>query len=571
MRNISRMASLECSIGLALLVSSTLVGLARDGFAADGWSYTRMNTTPLGSSPGGVWLPAINNAGQVVYASEEEIEPGSWREGIHVSDGVSDQTVLEFIGPRGSLLVSRLGLDDSGNVAFLGRIPGEAGTLDQLYRVGAGQAVRIPIDLPEFVYRAGADLNEMNELALLRWTFGGDNQILIRRIESSGPFQDRSANMIFNYSPPEAPALNDAGDIAFFIGEQGSGIPGFYRIRYQLWRRATENVEEYTLSTPEGANAPAGEAGFNNLRFASSIALGPSLSGRLLFWAPTGVDGVMPGVVALIDTNEPGSAISQLAPGSSMSNNNVVAFAGAETGSGTDGIFVRSPSGETIPVVRSGESVLEGSGPVGSFPLANDILRTRSLNEQGQLTFLGVFDGVWQVVRAEAAPGLLPDLPVLPDPEDYLPGGGWDLGRGQCGGVSRCWFDPPLAVGYRFTIAESSAGAIADVTIPAPLPQGDALFAAEFNGVTVPLVAGTPLDFSVHTNEPVREFVITGIDEAETLDAEDPTAFVTGLTFAAGSSPDLRFSMVPVPEPGIALGSLAGLFWLRALGRRRPR
>ena len=44
----------------------------------------------------------------------------------------------------------------------------------------------------------------------------------------------------------------------------------------------------------------------------------------------------------------------------------------------------------------------------------------------------------------------------------------------------------------------------------------------------------------------MREFRISGIDPGEAIDPEDPTVFVTGLTFTDDVSEDLRFTMVPV-------------------------
>lgn len=547
----------------ALLVS---VGNPSPVRAAEGWTFTVLNQATLDQT--GAVLPALNNAGQAAYVAAEQISPGTWRRGIHVSNGTLDQTLLEFEGEAGSFVVFGLGLDDSGNVAFVGRTPNESAAGTQLYRVTAGQAVRVPIDLPEFVFKANGDLNEAGELALLRWTSGGDNEIRLRRVDSANLFADRSAAIDFNFSPPESPTINDAGDVGFFIGEQGASLPGFYRLRYRLWRRSTESLEDYTLASPGEAIAPLGESGFNDQRFASTIASRPDLSERLLFWVPSGVEGLTPGVTALIDTEEPNGLISHLNPGTSLSNNNVVAFSGIESSSGEPGIFVRDPVGQLIPVVRTGEVPVDGSGPVGGLGSAGPILGTRSMNDRGQLAFVASLSGQNYLLRADALPGLLPDRPILPDPGDFLEGGGWLLGRGNCGGTAFCWFDPPVVNGYRFAIEASDVGAFAGVIVPAPLPGGDALFTALFNGVSAPLTAGTTLSFSAFTAEPVREFFILGIDDTESLDPDDPTAFVTGLVFAPGSSANLRFAM---PEPATSAGWIAGISWFAALARRRRR
>jgi hypothetical protein len=52
--------------------------------------------------------------------------------------------------------------------------------------------------------------------------------------------------------------------------------------------------------------------------------------------------------------------------------------------------------------------------------------------------------------------------------------------------------------------------------------------------------------FSSFTPNPVRAFTISDIDTAEALDPDDPAAFVTGLTFAAGTDESVSFTMTPI-------------------------
>lgn len=99
-----RSAIRSVAIAVSTLTATSLVlGTSGDAFAAEGWTYTLINTAPLGAATGS-WRPTINNVGQSVYFSVEETVPGSgiWREGIHLSDGVTDQTLLEFTGASGS-------------------------------------------------------------------------------------------------------------------------------------------------------------------------------------------------------------------------------------------------------------------------------------------------------------------------------------------------------------------------------------------------------------------------------------------------------------------------------------
>jgi hypothetical protein len=84
--------------------------------------------------------------------------------------------------------------------------------------------------------------------------------------------------------------------------------------------------------------------------------------------------------------------------------------------------------------------------------------------------------------------------------------------------------------------------------IPAPLPDGDGAFTVEFNGGSAALVAGQLFDFETFVPGGVNSFRITGIDLGEALDPDDPTAFVTGLTFASGASEHASFTMVPIVE-----------------------
>jgi hypothetical protein len=87
------------------------------------------------------------------------------------------------------------------------------------------------------------------------------------------------------------------------------------------------------------------------------------------------------------------------------------------------------------------------------------------------------------------------------------------------------------------------------VAIPAPLPGGDALFSVEFGGQSFPLNAGEVFRFTDVTPAGVASFRITGIDVEESLSPDDPTAFVTGLTWIGDPQQvPVSFTMIPIVE-----------------------
>ena len=184
--------------------------------------------------------------------------------------------------------------------------------------------------------------------------------------------------------------------------------------------------------------------------------------------------------------------------------------------------------------------------------------------------------------------GALPDDPLLPGGiiigENGVPEFQFDVNIDEdgLGGVFPIFIDPVIAVGYDYT----STINVASVLIPDPLPNGDSEFELVIPGVgTFALTAGTAFDLTTLDPAGFGAFTIQGIDTTELLDPNDPTAFVTGLTFVGGSAattPVASVTMTPitlnvptggtagVPEPHIAwlfgLG-LAGLM-ARRYGRR---
>lgn len=156
-----------------------------------------------------------------------------------------------------------------------------------------------------------------------------------------------------------------------------------------------------------------------------------------------------------------------------------------------------------------------------------------------------------------------PENPILPDGS----GPPWELPpivviEGQV-----VYIDPEVAVGYDY---EVSGPTIASVILP---NIGDGLF-------DLYLWNGTEFAFDSIVNAGVEHslggvdrFRILGIETSAGVDPNDPTAFVTGLTFSADGTVDLRMTPISanvseVPEPSSLV--LLGIGMLvTAAGRSR--
>lgn len=166
--------------------------------------------------------------------------------------------------------------------------------------------------------------------------------------------------------------------------------------------------------------------------------------------------------------------------------------------------------------------------------------------------------------------GLFPADPLLPDGGN--PTDGWLFEPIIVEGAPT-WFDLEVAIGYEYVLNDGPN--VASVTLPGGL--GDDLYDPWlFDAIAGDWVdSGTDLAAGVeHTFAPggTTRFRILGIKVKAALDPEDPTAFVTGLTFAGGGPLELVMTpisatVVPLP-PGIVLAApaLAALVWG---GRRR--
>ena len=257
------------------------------------------------------------------------------------------------------------------------------------------------------------------------------------------------------------------------------------------------------------------------------------------------------------------------ANGVGLNNFNRVSFV-AELGDGSEGIWVGDLSGDPARIaVPEGTIEFTNGNSMQIIGLANDVTAhgTNTFNDLGEIAVIAhgtliTPDGTPRtstksLFLAVPEPGLEPGNPILPDPEDVLDDGFrfrvrcWTAWFGEFEGICpeitlRTNYDPPVAIGYTFEFDAESIGAFASVLIPAPLPGGDAEFTLEVGSASTTLMAGSAVDFDSFAEGPVRRFQITGIDVAESLNPDNPQAFVTGLTFEAGTEESATFTMLPI-------------------------
>lgn len=232
----------------------------------------------------------------------------------------------------------------------------------------------------------------------------------------------------------------------------------------------------------------------------------------------------------------------------SINNLNEVVFT-ASLASGGDGVWVGDVSGrDATPLFGrndSGQAVLPDGRTVAIAPF-----QAHAMNDRGQIVLAGFLDGGYAVIRADPRPGVSPGNPIIPGPGDLLPEGGWRFracfwGFSSSPVRSGCSIDPPVAVGYAYTMTSGPAR-FASVQIPAPLPNGDREFTVDVGGTLYTLRAGQRFVFTDLDPAGVTSFRILDISTAEALDPEDARAFVTTLGFEGAREPASEFTMVPI-------------------------
>ena len=179
--------------------------------------------------------------------------------------------------------------------------------------------------------------------------------------------------------------------------------------------------------------------------------------------------------------------------------------------------------------------------------------------------------GLWTfAVRNGNTPGSEPSNPLMPVATEA--GFAFDF---NVQANTRVFIDPEVAVGYDYTITGGAAGqSFASVLISTNVGDGQySLWLWDGSSFVQTAMLGTneAYDFGVGG---VTRFSIRGIETTANLDPNNPTAFVTGLTFTqtgAVSMTQLPITVTAVPEPEPAAMMLLGLGVLGAWTRRSKR
>ena len=128
------------------------------------------------------------------------------------------------------------------------------------------------------------------------------------------------------------------------------------------------------------------------------------------------------------------------------------------------------------------------------------------------------------------------------------------------------WFDPDVSTGYTYTAGNS--GQFASVTAPTLLSVNDddgyLITITNPSGVEhkEALMAGQTFDFPF----PVSTFTLTGINEDLMLDPTDPTAFVTGVSFADPGSYTITQAAIVTSTTSVPTPSTIAIFLLSLVG-----
>jgi hypothetical protein len=163
---------------------------------------------------------------------------------------------------------------------------------------------------------------------------------------------------------------------------------------------------------------------------------------------------------------------------------------------------------------------------------------------------------IWGVNYIQGVSPTTPLLPTTITPGSNIVGFSVPVIAGGFGTTDPVYIDPVIATGYDFAVTGTK---FRSVLIPAPLPHGDASFELQFDGHSVPLLAGTAYDFSALEPGGVTAFSIRGIDPSEMLDPTNPLAFVTGLIFTDAGIANVTMTPVPEPSSTVLCGAAAAV------------
>lgn len=220
---------------------------------------------------------------------------------------------------------------------------------------------------------------------------------------------------------------------------------------------------------------------------------------------------------------------------------------------------------------------LSGPGLVGWDGLSSLPLVSNLTLDQAEFDIANGNTWYWNTLNAltfEAIVlGLTAENPLMPVFDDPTSGFVFDITAED---NVRYYFDPFVAAGYDFSVADGNP-LITEAIFPT---IGSSLYSIyALNNLVNPLftgiAGGTAVDFTGLFPGGIQGFALRGIDVSAGLDPNDPTAFVTGLTFAGGGQVTLTQAPVSVfvaevPEPSTWTMLIAGFGLVGAGLRRRP-
>lgn len=188
-----------------------------------------------------------------------------------------------------------------------------------------------------------------------------------------------------------------------------------------------------------------------------------------------------------------------------------------------------------------------------------------AVNDRGQILALGNNNHSYLLHPGD---GSSPDAPLFPN---FIEEGGWRFGF-DAQPDEMVFVDPLIAVGYDYVV--NSGPNFQSALFPSVEGDTDGYnvfgFNAQTNTYDISLGHINPGEVFNFSGGGVSRFALRDIDITAGLNAEDPLAFPTGLTFAGGGSVDMMQSPIGViPEPKTYALFLAGLGLLGFMARRR--
>lgn len=463
---------------------------------------------------------AMNNEGEIVFSVQNTIQGTST---LYKGDGeelvlIRQPNVGDHIAVGNQW---KIGINDNGAVAFSESV---SGALPNLYYSLNG-SISLLVSGAEYSYKTASDINNSNQVSFFDSTF---SDMIIT--DGGTPV----AYHVSNFSGIGNPVINDEGHPAVMWRDIFGNI--------KIIKGMNEfGVQEITLGSFTDFGFPNNQLGLNNRGNISYFANGSTIK-EIGFLSDEGK-------FSLLDIND---GFQEFRGNTSINDWNQILFAAnkSSTGSST-GLYLVDPSGDLhLTVVEVGD-VINGKEVLGFYPEAEAVF-TSSLNDAAQVAFIARVQDVdnpgsfyYAVFRANPLEGVVPENPVLPDgpPDDT---GGWTIPA--CNTIARCFVDPDFAIGYHYSLSSNEAPSFESVLIPVPLPGGDDTFVVSFNGSTAELKAGTPYYFTDLFPDGVREFNILDISVDEELSPDDPTAFVTGLTFVDIDLSPFSIIMTPITD-----------------------